>query len=75
MNGRLTWWRAESSEAALVGSALADLYEKTANSGKSPINEGLNRLGVGRSAERDEFDEIGLQRFRSLEALDIEYDD
>ena len=74
-NGQLRWWGAESSEAAPAGSALADLYEKTANGGKSPINEGLSRLGVAGSAERDEFDEIGLQRFRSLEALGIEYDD
>lgn len=73
--GQLTWWGAESSEAASAGSALAFLYEKTANNGKSPISEGLRRLGVDRSTERDEFDEIGLRRFRSLEALGIEYDD
>ncbi len=74
-NGELTWWGAESSEEPPVGSSLADLYEKTANCGKSPINGGLSRLGVGRSEESDEFDQIGLQRFRSLEALGIEYDD
>jgi hypothetical protein len=74
-NGGLMWWGAESSEEAPMGSSLADLYEKTANGGKSPINEGLGRLGVGRSEERDEFDQIGLQRCRSLEALGIEYND
>ncbi|MBY8822230.1 hypothetical protein [Sphingomonas colocasiae] len=74
-NGQLTWWGAESSEEPPTGTSLADLYEKTANCGKSPINEGLYRLGVVRSGERDEFDQIGLQHFRSLEALGIDYDD
>lgn len=74
-NGELAWWGAESSNDAPAASSLAALYEKTANSGKSPINEGLSRLGVSRSEERDEFDQIGLQQFRSLEALGIEYDD
>lgn len=72
-NGQLTWWGAKSSEEPPAGSSLADLYEKTANGGKSPINEGLSRLGVVRSAECDEFDQVGLWRFRSLEALGIEY--
>jgi hypothetical protein len=74
-NGGLRWWGAESSEEALARSSLAELYQKTASGGKSPINEGLSRLGVGRSETRDEFDEIGLQRFTSLEALGIEHDD
>lgn len=74
-NGQLAWWGAESTEAPPAGSSLADLYEKTANGGKSPINEGLSRLGVVRSERCDEFDQIELQRFRSLEALGIEYDD
>lgn len=74
-NGMLTWWGAESSEDAPTGTSLANLYEKTANSGRSPINEGLRRLGVVRSDEHDEFDQIKLHQFRSLEALGIEYDD
>lgn len=74
-NGHLTWCGAESSEEAPAGSSLAQLYKKTANGGRSPINEGLYRLGVIRSERCDEFDQIGLQRFRSLESLGIEYDD
>lgn len=74
-NGQLMWWGAESNEVPSARSSLATLYDKTANNGKSPINEGLRRLGVVRSEECDEFDRIGLQRFRSLEALGIEYDD
>ena len=74
-NGRLTWCGAESSEKPPAGSSLADLYERTANGGRSPINEGLRRLGLIRSEMCDEFDQIGLQRLRSLEALGIEYDD
>jgi hypothetical protein len=42
---------------------------------KSPINRGLAALGVPRDENRDEFDRIGLVRFRSLEALGFEYDD
>ena len=74
-NGRLTWQGAESSEAASEGMSVADLREKRCNGGKSPINEGLSRLGVVRSDDCDEFDQIGLHRFRSLEALGIKYDD
>jgi len=74
-NGRLMWQGAESSEAASEGISLADLREKGAKGGKSPINEGLSRLGVDRSEDRDEFDQIGLQKLRSLEAFGIKYDD
>lgn len=74
-NGQLTWWGAESTETPSAGSPLAELYEKTSKGGKSPINEGLRRLGVVRSHERDEFDQVGLRRFRSLEDLGIEYPD
>lgn len=49
--------------------------KKTATSGKSPIKEGLSRLGIVRSEEYDEFDQIGLERFRSLGDLGIENDD
>lgn len=73
--GQLAWCGAESSETPPAGSPLAELYEKTSNGGKSPINEGLSRLGVIRSDESDEFDQVGLQRFRSLEDLGIEYPD
>ena len=74
-NGRLSWWGADSTFQPEAGTSLADLFERTAATGKAPINEGLARLGVSRSADRDEFDQIGLGRFRSLEDLGIEYDD
>ena len=74
-NGKLTWRGAVSTEEPPAGSPLADTYENTAHGGKSPINEGLSRLGVIRSDECDEFDQIGLRRFRSLEDLGIEYQD
>jgi hypothetical protein len=74
-NGHLTWCGAESSEEPPAGSSLADLDRKTANGGRSPINEGLGRLGVIRSERCDEFDQIELHRFSSLESLGIEYDD
>lgn len=74
-DGGLRWWRAESSEEVQPGSRLADHYARTAICGKSPISEGLSKLGVQRSDDCDEFDQIGLHRFRSLEALGIEFDD
>lgn len=39
--------------------------------GKAPINAALERLGVVASAGSDEFDTLGLARFRSLEDLGI----
>lgn len=70
-NGRLIWWGADPRERT----SRAELHEKPATGGKSPINEGLGRLGVARSEDRDEFDQIGLQHFRSLDALGIKSDD
>lgn len=74
-NSQLIWSGTESNEGSLAGSSPASFHEEAADVGKSPINEGLRRLGVVRSKNCDEFDQIGLQRFRSLEALGIEYDD
>lgn len=42
---------------------------------KSPISHGLQVLGVDALPGSDEFDRLGLGRFRSLGALGIEYED
>ncbi|HEX8625091.1 MAG TPA: hypothetical protein VF782_08425 [Allosphingosinicella sp.] len=42
---------------------------------RSPISEGLSRLGVPASAEEDEFDQVGLHRFRSPEDLGLDSGD
>ncbi len=62
--GRLIWKDA-------VSSARKD----TAKRPQSPINYGLAMLGVKRAGKIDEFDAIGLNRFRSLEALELEEND
>jgi hypothetical protein len=71
-DGELAWRSAKCTEAAPSGSSLARLHEEAAASGISPINRGLMQLGVSRSDELDEFDQIGLGRFRSLEELGFE---
>ena len=40
-----------------------------------PINKALRLLGVSASGDRDEFDTLGLARFRDVAALGIEYRD
>ncbi len=42
---------------------------------KSPISEGLARLGVVASGSEDEFDRVGLGGFRSLAALGLDRPD
>ena len=59
-NGRLAWRAASSNES---DSPLPD---------KTPISQGLAKIGVVAAAGRDEFDEIGLVRFRSLDALGLD---
>lgn len=43
--------------------------------GRSPISEGLSRLGVPPAPGSDEFDGAGLGRFRSMETLGLAEDD
>jgi hypothetical protein len=74
--GRVIWTRSHSSsETYKSPSLLSRLFRNPAPPSKSPISEGLSMLGVIPSAGNDEFDELGLVRFRSLEALGIEYED
>lgn len=59
-NGSLVWSAVSSNENS---EALPD---------KTPISAGLAKLGVIAEAGRDEFDEVGLVRFRSLDALGLD---
>lgn len=72
-NRQLTWRGAESNAEPSSESPLVGLYQEGANGKKSPINEGVSRLGVVRSDESDDFEQIGLGRFRPLEDLGSEY--
>lgn len=73
-DGALIWQRTQSNlrpekQASWLSTLLRapkKLFDKT------PISEGLARLGVTASANEDEFDSVGLSRFRSLEALGLE---
>lgn len=71
-NGKLTWWAAESSELPAVRSHLTASNDGSTDVGKSPINEGLSRIGVSRTEDCDEFDQIGLQQYRSVKDLGIQ---
>lgn len=76
--GTLCWLDSESSFAERRPSSpfkalLSKLQAPSLQ--KSPINPGLAVLGVARSGTGDEFDSIGLSRFRSLEALGFNWDD
>lgn len=42
---------------------------------KDPINTALRALGIEAATGEDEFDTIGLRRFRDLESLGVEWDD
>ncbi|HWU73090.1 MAG TPA: hypothetical protein VN137_06365 [Sphingomonas sp.] len=59
-NGSLVWSAVSSNENSV---SLPD---------KTPISAGLAKLGVIAEAGRDEFDEVGLVRFRSLDALGLD---
>lgn len=58
-NGALRWKRSHLTFA-----------KETAE--KSPISDGLSNLGVVPQNGQDEFDELGLGRFRSLETLGLD---
>lgn len=54
----------------------AQAVSPTPPAGKSPISRGLECLGVTASDGQDEFDTLGLSRYRSLESLGLdEYED
>lgn len=56
-HGKLVWKDHETSEEA--------------PGGRSPISEGLSRMGVAPAAGSDEFDGVGLVRFRRMEDLGL----
>jgi hypothetical protein len=77
--GQVVWRQSEpvrphlESRLTSFGRALAKF--RIGNS-KPPINRGLAELGVLASPDQDEFDVVGLGRFRSLDALGVyEWDD
>jgi hypothetical protein len=73
-SGQLVWKQVETTlEAVASKSWLARLFNRSVPT-KSPISQGLARLGVVASKEQDEFDQLGLIRFRSLEAFGFELD-
>jgi len=59
-NGKLVWKGSEHSDPPV----------------RSPINQGLRRMGVVVPLEgQDEFDSVGLRRFRTLECLGLTEDE
>lgn len=75
-NGTLIWKDAESTfEEVASQSLLTRLFKPSTVRSKSPISEGLAKLGVVATDGKDEFDQVGLGRYRSLEDLGLEYDD
>jgi hypothetical protein len=75
-NGVLTWKDAESTiETVAARSFLTRFFRPSAAASKSPISAGLAKLGIVGSEGQDEFDRIGLGRFRSLEDLGLHYED
>ena len=75
--GKLVW-REHMSESAgvgvtsLIGVMVPGLRIRHS---KSPISRGLSLLGVPPPLEGDEFDAMGLSRFRSCADLGYEWDD
>lgn len=75
-SGTLAWKAAESTlEPAASRSFITRLFKPSAVPSRSPISEGLAKLGVVPSTARDEFDQVGLGRFRSLEAFGLDCDE
>lgn len=75
-NGKLVWKKSESTfRSEKPKSLFARLISGQRLPPKSPISEGLGSLGVVPASGEDEFDCVGLGRFRTMEAFGIEYDD
>jgi hypothetical protein len=72
-NGALAWKDAESNLTPVPSpSWFSRLFRREdAPKPKSPISQGLARLGVVLEGYSDEFDRVGLGRFRSLDALGL----
>lgn len=60
--GRLSWFRRAFRSGEV---------SKPQQPSRTPINQGLSALGVRPGADRDEFDSVGLGRFRSLSDLGV----
>jgi hypothetical protein len=73
-DGRVVWKQSEPVKLRWEGrrTPLARFLSKLRKEKfKSPINRGLAALGVRASPGLDEFDSVGLGRFRSLETLGL----
>jgi hypothetical protein len=69
-NGELAWKKASSTFASSDSRPFLErMFKLKASPPKSPVSEGLAKLGVPPSRLGDEFDHVGLGRFRSLEHL------
>lgn len=74
-DGALVWRRTETTQASRERPSWFARFRKPApRLTKSPISEGLARLGVVATARKDEFDLVGLGGFRSLEGLGFDED-
>ncbi|QZH74541.1 MAG: hypothetical protein JY451_12860 [Erythrobacter sp.] len=72
-DGELIWTKAESTYKSENPNSIVAYRPFGPRLMKSPISEGLARLGVVASSEHDEFDSVGLGNFRSLENLGLDY--
>lgn len=71
-DGALVWSASESTDdVAAPRSWLARTLKPTAPPARSAISRGLAALGVMPLVGRDEFDGLGLSRFRSLDDLGL----
>ncbi len=75
-NGAMVWRHHSNNERPQEKVTWFDrLFRRVRGPLKSPISQGLKMMGVVTQPEGDEFDRLGLVRFRSLETLGIQYDD
>jgi hypothetical protein len=76
-DGVMVWQGARSTFEPYKPKSIRErLFGQPAETARSPISQGLARLGVVASIGLDEFDSVGLGRFRSLEDLGLdEYED
>lgn len=69
-HGKLVWMRAESKPVSNAARPwFRRFLQPPVRLAKSPVSDGLARLGVTAFGDDDEFDRAGLQKFRSLHSL------
>ena len=74
-NGSLVWTATHSTfQPEQRRSLLARIIKPSTQPPKSPISQGLEKLGVTQGDEKDEFDMLGLGRYRNLESLGFDYE-